>query len=254
MQEFLRRRKTIGVKSATIVLFGTPRSGKTTVLKRLTEDPSYVVSEVELPSTGLADKPIRVLIKKPSAAMSKRQGTKIVPQDFDEATHYLAKQTFRAASQLQSTGPIEQPKHELTHVPQAMPPEPIAAPQSSDDHASGGTNDQPLTPTPTEAPSGSSDPTNPTLSFLTPNDIMGEATQSPAAQDIADLEGCTFVYILDTGGQPELFEVLPPFLSGSTINILIFRLIDELGKRYKVRYVSPEGEHVEEYDSSFMVY
>ncbi len=61
------------------------------------------------------------------------------------------------------------------------------------------------------------------------------------------------MYILDTGGQPELFEVLPPFLSGSSINILIFRLIDELGKRYKVRYLSSEGEHVEEYDSSFTV-
>ena len=48
----------------------------------------------------------------------------------------------------------------------------------------------------------------------------------------------TFVplQVIDTGGQPEFHEMLPAFITGPAINLLVFKLTENLQDRYEIEY------------------
>ena len=50
------------------------------------------------------------------------------------------------------------------------------------------------------------------------------------------LEKNPFVRIIDTGGQPELHELLPFFITGPAVNLLVFSLEEPLEKHYLIQY------------------
>ena len=52
----------------------------------------------------------------------------------------------------------------------------------------------------------------------------------------------TMLHIIDTGGQPEFHEILPALITGPAINLLVFKLTEDLRSRYKIIYRSPTGE------------
>ena len=47
--------------------------------------------------------------------------------------------------------------------------------------------------------------------------------------------------IIDTGGQPEFHEMLPALITGPAVNLLVFKLTEELQGRYPITYRSLEG-------------
>lgn len=62
-----------------------------------------------------------------------------------------------------------------------------------------------------------------------------------AAKGYSQSEGVTsLLSIIDTGGQPELRELLPAFITGPAINIIVFRMDKGLDERYLVRYRSKD--------------
>ena len=50
------------------------------------------------------------------------------------------------------------------------------------------------------------------------------------------------LHIIDTGGQPEFHEILPALITGPAINLLVFKLTEDLTSRYPVVYQSSTGE------------
>ena len=50
------------------------------------------------------------------------------------------------------------------------------------------------------------------------------------------------LHIIDTGGQPEFHEILPALITGPAINLLVFKLTEDLRSRYHITYRSPTGE------------
>ena len=60
-------------------------------------------------------------------------------------------------------------------------------------------------------------------------------------EDLKD-EDHTMLHIIDTGGQPEFHEILPALITGPAINLLVFKLTEDLRSRYKIIYRSPTGE------------
>ena len=50
------------------------------------------------------------------------------------------------------------------------------------------------------------------------------------------------IHIIDTGGQPEFHEMLPALITGPAINLLVFKLTEDLRNRYKVTYRSSSGD------------
>ena len=50
------------------------------------------------------------------------------------------------------------------------------------------------------------------------------------------------IHIIDTGGQPEFHEMLPALITGPAINLIIFKLTEDLRSRYEVTYRSSSGD------------
>ena len=50
------------------------------------------------------------------------------------------------------------------------------------------------------------------------------------------------LHIIDTGGQPEFYEMLPALITGPAINLLVFDLTIDLTSRYKITYQSSSGD------------
>ena len=46
----------------------------------------------------------------------------------------------------------------------------------------------------------------------------------------------TMLHIIDTGGQPEFHEILPALITGPAINLLVFKLTEDLRSRYEIIY------------------
>ena len=47
--------------------------------------------------------------------------------------------------------------------------------------------------------------------------------------------------IIDTGGQPEFHEMLPALITGPAVNLLVFKLTEDLQGRYPITYHSSDG-------------
>ena len=47
--------------------------------------------------------------------------------------------------------------------------------------------------------------------------------------------------IIDTGGQPEFHEMLPALITGPAVNLLVFKLTEDLQGRYEITYRSSHG-------------
>ena len=62
--------------------------------------------------------------------------------------------------------------------------------------------------------------------------------------------GHAILHIIDTGGQPEFHEILPALITGPAINLLVFKLTEDLRSRFKITYRSPNGES-QPYETSF---
>ena len=50
------------------------------------------------------------------------------------------------------------------------------------------------------------------------------------------------LHIVDTGGQPEFHEILPALITGPAINLLVFKLTEDLRSRYHITYRSSTDE------------
>ena len=59
-------------------------------------------------------------------------------------------------------------------------------------------------------------------------------------QDI-DKDNHAVLQIIDTGGQPEFHEMLPALITGPAVNLLVFKLTEDLQGRYPITYRSSNG-------------
>ena len=60
---------------------------------------------------------------------------------------------------------------------------------------------------------------------------------------LQDMPKCdTFIYIVDSGGQPQFQELLPIFMSGPSVFLLTFSLADSLDAVYKVQFADKDGK------------
>ena len=78
---------------------------------------------------------------------------------------------------------------------------------------------------------------------LTPTrKFMSEVLSSIEMQELGDLEEMTTVYFMDTGGQPEFHELLPPLLRGPTLHLIFFNASHDLTLPVDVSFRHEDGE------------
>ena len=56
-----------------------------------------------------------------------------------------------------------------------------------------------------------------------------------------DKDNHAVLQIIDTGGQPEFHEMLPALITGPAVNLLVFKLTEDLQGRYEITYRSSHG-------------
>ena len=68
--------------------------------------------------------------------------------------------------------------------------------------------------------------------------------QSDSPEDLKRLlEDLTMINMTDVGGQPAFLDMLPALTIGPALYLLFFRLDQELGKKYPVRFHAADSEH-----------
>ena len=217
---------------------GTPRSGKSSLMKRLIGEHPTPSS----PSTGVADKVVQIIVRSSTTAanVSNLAWDKL---NYDDEAIVVVRDTSKshrdhvASSKAQSQSSeavvhtefstVEQdtsglePKNQLKHQAEL-----------------------------TKSNAASTDVTDLKLAV----DFCRSALHRNVENAKRILEkGGWLVYLTDTGGQIEFQELLPLLVSGPTVFFLVFRLDHDLNKQFTVEYVRSTGTKSKPYQSTFTV-
>ena len=259
IRSLLKKKKLIRTKGACIIYSGPPRVGKSTVLHRTVKN--YYAVIPTLPSTPVAEKPLRIHIKKLSATRAGKKGSRWVEQTLQQEKQQLVGYSLstdetqpkvmaadnssgvESGASGSTTGnneSLELEAEATAAVERKVGARVYTTPSSSTDTKASKTH----FPLPVNTPT-----------FETPDDIVREALRSAAAlhEDLDLLDGSIMLHILDTGGQPQFMQVLPMLYTGPSINLLVFKLNEGLEERYVIEYLSPNGETTEPGVSSYTV-
>ena len=251
MLDILQRYSTeekIAIRSVKCFLTGLPGVGKTTFLRRLSEDVINLklAGDKSCSSTGL-EAPLPICIPDEtqfSTAVVSSKKWQVQQGNKDNAAVMI--QLFRSMplSKQEETSEAKE-----SHVP---------SPQTSDDEDTTGSVIDSVT-----TANSSSDDNTATLvddakvvavvdeqsSVVAPRphvDTIGEyiqhVLQTKGLSSIEHLHNMSMIYLVDTGGQPEFHELLPVILRGSALYFIFFSLAYSLYQKVHVRYRLPEGD------------
>ena len=265
-EEALKGGLSLTLRYLKFLFFGPPRSGKTSTRRRLIKD-IINLSQLGVPSisTGVAetnDIIIKKLTSEPAAivgsqwwSMKKsKEGTQLDMYAEGDLS-YIAQLFYHLISR------------GSTSTTPATSSEPIPV-QDSNQHSQSEAPDTAIVPVST-AESGKQDeqPDNGTevhtLLRLSDtekseiNDAFKKLTtilQSDSPEELKRLlEDLTMINMTDVGGQPAFLDMLPALTIGPALYLLFFRLDQELGKKYPVRFHAADSEHEVTLESSYCI-
>ena len=224
------------------VFLGLPRSGKSSLIQRLLgKRPSVSCS------TGVAEKVVRVEIRKSTAHVSGQLWCELEDLD-DEAVlviHNVSRTAPVDVTALTTNDPVEfkpgealglsgiiKKKHNLfTQTPHTKQHKqaPLSLPAQRFQFEPGEQSTKP------------------------PLDVFGDAFQKKGHK-LKELVGEPWMlYITDTGGQPEFQELLPILVSGPSLFFLVFSLHLDLNKKFQVEYITSHGKAAVPYEAGLTV-
>ena len=265
VRQALRDNKTISTTPVSLILIGPPRSGKSTILQRLIKGVHYIVRPgEELPSTPLAGQPLSVEVRRLSPTMALVQQTRWINHDYSGEKRLLVSYFLRKMPDL---------LQEVSTAPEKVQPLDTEEPMDRDLSGHSRTSDPAiaaeiprstrasLSSQPIESSTANQLPQQQQLSppvavpvYDSPQEILRAGLEELTLEEAeVSLEGSIILHILDTGGQPEYLEVLPGLLTGPAVDLLIFKLVEDLQKRYLVQFVPAQGEAPAPYVSSYTV-
>jgi len=233
------------------VFVGPPRSGKSSLMKRIVGEQPTLSS----PSTGVADKVVRVEIVKSSTTAASVSGSTWVKLSHDDEAVRVVMDTSHSHSSPTAHGEIH------TQASVAVAPANLTelnTTVSASDHRNQLHPHQSPTPatatTQPHPPSLSSSASTNTTDFKPSLDVCRSALRkNPFYAVRASQERGWLVYLTDTGGQIEFQEVLPLLVSGPSVFFLVFRLDHNLNKQFMVEYICSTGAKSKPYQSNFTV-
>ena len=287
-QHALKEGVEISLKYVKFLFFGPPRTGKTSMRRRLVGEIQNLAKEPVQTSTGtskhydvivmLPDKisTSTTVITKSSwstvkALFSKKKS--IHETDLDEELRLLYRFIYEVAPPIVERSPVpdlfieEKPQNEATKAPS-----PAVQVKMKTDAQS------PILikpPKPVEI-SCDADNLNPDVSVLhkvssdrgpgygldakemeeieMAFEAFVKVLQTPRQEELKVLLDRTILLsMVDTGGQPAFLEMLPALTVGPALYLIFFRLNQELKKRYQVQYVSEAHEEIHLGESSYTV-
>ena len=238
-EEIIEKEKTLNVRSVRFINLGIPRSGKTTFWRRLTKQ--IVKMDENQPSTGVADEHKLVVAKKVSIKDEVKIESGIVTPDewqvLDQSEY--AKMLLDMFSQV-----VEFSTQTLTTdsvlVPADISPEVSTISENLTSDSLTDINAQAVAVVPS--------PPVPNIetSFAS---IFNEALESNWDMLKCKLEDIILLNTADTGGHAEFLDMHAALINGPSFNLFFCRLIDELGKPFKVYFTDEDSTSTEKEDS-----
>ena len=242
------------------VFVGVPRSGKSTLMRRMVgERPAH-----SSPSTGVVDKVVQVeIVRSSTAAASVSGSTWVMLSHDDEAVTVVMDTAQNHSGEVADTETRSQASVAVAAVHLTEPNSTRSGGRVSEQPQPDGVSEdrrqhQPhQSPTPTMAstqphlPSQSSSASSNTADLKPSVNLCKSALRRTPYR--ASQEQGWMVYLTDTGGQIEFQELLPLLVSGPSVFFLVFRLDHDLNKRFTVEYVRHNGTTSEPYQSNFTV-
>ena len=290
-QQALKEGAAVPLKYLKMLFFGPPRTGKTSMRRRLVGEIKNLENEPVQPSTGTAEC-CDVIVKKDKITTetgvitkSKWSSVKVLfgkeknTHVLDEELGLLYQLTYNFSQAKHSDAPIDNKPLDENRSP--VPPNenrpsneneplnenksPVRAKQqnpvrSQEKVSSNKTTDSNFnTSTQWVKPNGGRE------YELSAEDIerkeidkefeaFDKILRTSGEGQIKDLlEGTILMNMVDTGGQPAFLEMLPALTMGPALYLIFFRLNQELKETYKIHYVSKDNEGVPLGDSLYTV-
>ena len=240
----LKEKDSFKLKTMKCILWGVPRVGKTSFMRRITGEFADL-SEISLEeaSTGATDAPRNVVIRKVSTTTALVSRSEWKHEDLhDEACRIF---------DLISTAKTYPTVH-LHH-------QPTAAYRPVDVHIHGSSpnvhlcskrklHDSKIT--------YSLDTTQVTTNTEVDKvfEMFQQSLKSGRWEELKPLlEDSTVIHMIDTGGQPEFHEMLAALALGPGLHLLFFNLSENLQDKYTIQYVSNNGMCTTPYTSAYSV-
>ena len=264
----------VDLNFALCLLNGAPRVGKSTFLSRITgrqlphsADDKHLISEI--PSTGVAERVLQVVIKKASFTIAMAHQSPQVPQALQSGINWqiitLSQEAVMILKAILSSQLSLALEHQESQIPPTTPSD--LAPTTSEGLSSEATvvdtNRQFITVEHADAVLSRlgffnldrrKKSQHHIPKYQAPQEIFQKALRSNEWASAEDLfKQSLTLYFTDVGGQPEFQEVLPAIIAGPSIFFIVFKLPDHLHQKYKVQYVGSISHQSVDYESSFTV-
>ena len=219
----MKERGSLEQISMHCIFMGLPRSGKTSLLRRLINKRLSSFA-----STGVAERAVHVELRKSTVHVSGLFWCEL--DDLGDEAMSLMHDMSKTAPD-DATEPFPQSADAPVDTQPPSQHSKLASSSSLDLQSSA----EPQTP----EKQGSKPPL----------EVFRDAFQKkwPKLKDL-DAEHWT-LYLTDTGGQPEFQELLPILVCGPSLFFLVFRLDLDLNSRYKVEYINSSGRSIVPYQS-----
>ena len=250
--EKYRHQRMLKHKSLKCLFTGPPRTGKTTLKKRLLKTIKNLISlGVASPSGGF-ENPVSVVIGE-----TKERVTVVMESDVEWQTqHDLLDEakTVLGFIHQNTTASVVPTAHHPSPLPTSNPDPvtqdpPTLNPPTSDSPAL----DPPTSDLPSSGPdSPTPDPPHfnqpPLIGTEADMDTLDDAKQlmqevltKRGLRTIEDIEKTTTLYLMDTGGQPEFHEIMPVVLNGPALHLVFFNLSINLDQSISIRFCQQDG-------------
>ena len=269
----LKEEVAIPLKYLKLLFFGPPRTGKTSMRRRLVGEIQNLATEPVQPSTGTAEvydaivKLVEDKITTSAAVITKSEwsGVKALfgkekntdETDLNDELRLLYQLIYEATPKRKSHVPdlviAEEAQGEVTKTTKGQSPAEETIPS----------------PTPVKSPeeakinhniSQEAEEPGYKLSIQEVEEIekvykaFTEVMQAPGQEQLKILlNGTILMNMVDTGGQPAFLEMLPALTMGPALYLIFFRLDQELKITYQIQYVSKSNGDTSLGNSSYTV-
>ena len=259
--EKYRHQGMIKHKSLKCLFTGPPRTGKTTLKKRLLKAIKNLISLDEPSPSGGIENPISVFIGE-----TRERVAAFVESDVDwQSQHDLLDeaQTVLGFIHQQPTSnvvPTSVPdpftldtptftpdpftQDPFTLDPATFTPDPFTLDPATPDPPTLGPDspkrDPPTSDPPTPRPDSPTQ-NSPHSPMEAVKHLMEEVLEKRGLRTIEDIEKTTTLYLIDTGGQPEFHEIMPIILNGPALHMIFFNLTFNFNEPVFIRFCQQDG-------------